>query len=198
MTTTSAVPVLETGPPRSSGLRAAAVAAGVALALMTVAAPVAVFGLLPAGGDGAAAALLLGVVVLDVVVAVALVRVLGSGPLARTAGALRLVYSAAFAVAVAQLLGPGGEDAFTRLWDASLLVFGLHLAAVGVALWGMPRRPRLVATLVTLAGVAYLTDSSLTALAPAWAEATSGVTSACAMGELALAVWLLARAGRRA
>lgn len=198
MTTTSAVPVLGAGAGRGRELRDAAVAAGGALALMTVAAPVAVFGLLPAGRDGAAALLLLGVVVLDVVVAVALVRVLGGGLLARTAGALRLVYSAAFAVAVAQLLGPGGEDAFTRLWDASLLVFGLHLVAVGVALWRMPRRPRLVATLVSLAGVAYLTDSSLTALAPAWAEATSGVTSACAMGELALAVWLLARAGRRA
>lgn len=196
---------LATAPPRVTvvrpgEVRAAAVTAGVALALMVLAAPVAVFGLLPAGRSGAAAVVLLGVVALDVVISVALVPVLlpSGRVLAWTVAALRLVYSAAFAVAVAQLPGPGGEDAFARLWDASLLLFGVHLLAAGLALWQLPRAPRLVAALVTVAGVAYLTDASLTAVAPSWADASAAITSVLAMGELALVVWLLARAGRSA
>jgi hypothetical protein len=200
MTTTTAAPPRPATPVLRGEPRTAALTAGAALGLMTAVAPVAAFGLLPADRTGAASVLLMGVVVLDVVVAVALVPVLAAGGrlLAQVAGALRLVYAAAFASAIAVLAASGDQDRFTRLWDASLLVFGAHLLVVGLALARMPRGPRLVAALVTVAGVGYVADATLTAVAPVWAEASAPVSSVCALGEVALLVWLLARAGRAA
>ena len=68
-----------TAPTRGSEVRAAALVAGIGLVLMAFAAPAAAYDLVPAGRTGLAAVLLFGVLVLDVVVALALVPVLSGG-----------------------------------------------------------------------------------------------------------------------
>ena len=67
-------------------------------------------------------------------------------------------------------------------------MFGAHLLVVGLGSRRMPHGPRLVAALVTIAGVGYVADATLTAVAPACAAASAPVTSVCALGEVALLV----------
>jgi Domain of unknown function (DUF4386) len=124
------------------------------------------------------------VVALDVVVACALYRVFS--PVSKSgsmlAAALRLAYAGVFMVAIGQLLGvlrllgnDGylsvfgsdqlhaqallGINAFTDLWHASLLLFGLHLLVVGYLAYRSNYVPKFLSVLVAIAGLGYATDT---------------------------------------
>lgn len=174
-----------------------------------------------AGSLGAfrlAVASLVVVVILDVVVAWALLQVFVpvSEGLATLAAWFRLAYAAVFLVAIGQLVGipallagPGGltgssaeqvnalvllrVTAFTDLWGAGLALFGVHLLLVGVLAVRSGYVPRLVGVLVAIAGAGYAIDSLAAVLI---GRPTVEVSVATFAGELLLAVWLLAR-GRR-
>lgn len=173
--------------------RRAALIAGGALALMAVLAPIANFGLIPAGQTGAAAALLAAVVVLDVIAALALVPVLREAGrrLAQLAAALRILYAAAFAVAVAQL-AVGNDDAFQSIWDTALAVFGVHLLLVATLFLRGRALPSWVGILVAIAGLGYLIDAILAA-----GNNQAAIGQFTFVGEVVLLVWLLGWGGRR-
>jgi len=175
--------------------RPAALVAGTSLAAMAVLSPIAMFVAIPAGLPGVAALVLLVVAALDVAVAAALVPVLESGGrmLARVAAGLRVGYAAAFAVAASELLAPADVARFDRVWGAALLLFALHLLALAALAWRSGSAPRWLAALLALAGLAYLADTAVAALAPA-SGFSAGIVAA--VGELALTVWLLGRGGR--
>jgi hypothetical protein len=160
---------------------------------MAVLAPIANFGLIPAGETGPAAALLAAVIALDVVAAIALVPVLRqAGPrLALTAAALRILYAAAFAVAVVQLAA-GDVGAFQAIWDAALAVFGLHLLLVATLFVRGRALPSWVGILVALAGVGYLVDAALVA-----GNGEAAIGQFTFVGEVVLLVWLLGWGGAR-
>ena len=210
--------------------RRASVIAGASLMLMSVLAGFAMFVVLdglttPGDAAGTAADIaasegmfragvlsLYGVVVLDVVVAWALLRVFSpvSTSLARLAAWLRLAYAAVFMVAVTELAGVprllGGDgyaaslseaerhgqaglalEAFDDLWMAGLILFGAHLLVVGHLAYRSDYVPKVLGALVVLTGFGYVFDSVGFFLSPD-APVISTVTFA---GEFLLGVWLL-------
>jgi hypothetical protein len=157
-----------------------------------------------------------GVVALDVVVAWALYRVFlpVCGGLTALAAAFRLVYAGVYLVAISHLLGvPGllGSDdqhavlgteqvhaqallrieTFADVFSAGLLLFGLHLLLIGHLAYRSGFVPRWLGVLLTVAGLGYLFDSVTVVLSGGAAPEVAGFTF---IGELVLAVWLLAKA----
>ena len=180
--------------PSSSSPRAASLVAGMSLALMTVIAPFGLLIALPDGKTDVAAGAVLAIATLDVVAAVALAIVLmPAGPLLAglTAG-LRITYAAVFAVAGAFLFAPAERSRFESIWDAGLLIFGVHLVVVGLAIWRIDTIPTWLGALVGIAGVGYITDTFL-ALASGTSFSLAAFTF---VGEVTLLVWLLIRGGR--
>ena len=158
------------------------------------------------------------VIALDVVIACALYRVFSpvNKGLSIVAAAMRLVYSAVFMVAIAQL--PGvlrlltddssravlgadqvnlqaslGLTAFTDIWYVSQFLFGLHLLVEGYLAYRSGYVPRPLGALLAIAGLGYATDSLGATLSQgSWTP----VSSFTFLGEFLLALWLLIRARR--
>ena len=157
------------------------------------------------------------VVVLDAVVAWALYRVFRSvSPALSTLTAVfRLVYSAVLLVAVGQLLraldvltvdsafpAPGVDEvsrqallelnAFQHIYDLGLFLFGIHLALLGYLSLRSDFIPKVIGVLLVVAGAGYAFDTGAAVLG----LELSRVAAFTFLGELLLALWLLA-AGRR-
>ena len=156
---------------------------------------------------------LLVVIALDVVIAVALYFVFSpvSNSISMLAAALRLVYAAVFMVAIGQLLGvlrvlstDGylsvfssdqlqaqallGITAFTDLWHAGLLLFGLHLLVIGYLAYRSGYVPKLLGVLLAIAGLGYMIDAFGAVLSQGtWTD----VSAFTFLGEFLLAVWLV-------
>lgn len=179
-----------------TALRTSALVAGISLALMALLAPLGLLVALPAGQTGVAALLVLVVAGLDVVVAVALYPVLAPGGrlLAQIAAAMRVTYAAVFAVAAGSLLDPVNVAHFQAVWDAGLLIFGAHLALVGLAVVRASSIPTWIGLLVLVAGAGYLADAILAALSPGSPLAFGEFTF---VGEVVLLIWLIGWGGRR-
>lgn len=164
----------------------------------------------------AAIAAFLFVAILDVVVAwgfYILLRPVNEG-LARLVGSLRVVYAAAFAFALLNLIGAAqlvdgangtalqspslqaqvaaSAASFDTGWHLTLGIFGLHLVGLGALLFGFAA-PRLLAALVVLAGAGYLADSIGTSFVAGYALTLSTFTF---VGEALLIFWLFWRAAR--
>ncbi|MGP6173301.1 DUF4386 domain-containing protein [Corynebacterium sp. A21] len=202
----------------------ARIIAGLALLGMAILAPIAHFGFLEAhrrDNDRAtvrsfteswadfpwALACLSGVVILDVIVALALYRVFFGYEqrLSAIAAGLRLLYAAGFAVALSFLYrlyaAPGTVAdqlipqlaAFDRWWDVSLIFFAGHLLVLG---WLCLRRrglPGWLGVLLIVAGLGYLADSILALSRIDLGVEFSVVTF---LGEVLLIGWLLVTGAR--
>jgi hypothetical protein len=157
------------------------------------------------------------VAILDVVVAwgfYVLLRPVHEG-FARLVGSLRVVYAAVFAFALVNLFGAAGlvqnatgaalqsgalqaevassVAAFDTAWHMALGIFGLHLVGLGALLFRFGAR-RMLAALVVLAGVGYLTDALGTIFIADYGLTISSFTF---IGEALLIFWLFWRAARR-
>ncbi len=155
------------------------------------------------------------VVVLDVVIAWALMRVFDpvSKSLSRLAAWFRLAYSAVFMVAISQLAGipdllGGGSGEFTAeqvaaqalqkveaygdIWFAGLILFAAHLVIVGYLAYRSGYVPALLGILVVISGLGYAFDSFGTTLS----ESPLEVSVVTFVGEFLLGVWLLIRSRR--
>lgn len=179
----------------STQLRTSSLTAGIALAAMALLAPLGVMVALPAGATGQAGLVVLAVAVLDVVAALALYPMLTTGGalLAQVTVALRLVYAAVFAAAAGQLFGAADVERFETIWDAGLLVFGLHLVLVGAVLVRSVIAPSWLGGLVALAGLGYVIDTVLLGLVGA---PSFSVAEFAFVGEVALLIWLIGWGGR--
>jgi hypothetical protein len=157
------------------------------------------------------------VVVLDVLVAWALMRVFTPvhAGLSLLAGWFRLAYSAVFLVAIAQLTGIPGllstressaftpaqvdalalakVDAYNDIWMAGLLLFGVHLLLLGYLTHRSGQMPSLLGILLVVAGLGYAFDTVAAVLSSGSPFAVSTVTF---LGEFLLALWLLIRGHR--
>jgi len=212
-----------------------ALATGFSLLAMTLLAPFAQFGVLKtlvvpadaaattnniAGSLGlfqAAIVAFLIVAILDVVVAwgfYVLLRPVNES-FARLVGSLRVVYAAAFAFALLNLLEAAGlvqratgtalhsaslqaqvaasVASFETGWHVALGIFGLHLIGLAALLFRFAA-PRLLAALVVLAGAGYLADSIGTIFIAEYGLTISTFTF---VGEALLIFWLFWRAARR-
>lgn len=152
------------------------------------------------------------VIALDVAVAWALYYVFV--PVHRTLSAvaawIRVAYSAIFAVAVAQLVGVqqvltspdtgprnadalSGVNSFADIYDAGLLLFGLHLLIIGWLSVKAGYVPTWLGGLLLVAGSGYIIDSIGAFLSSgSWSD----ISTVTFVGEFLLAVWLVLR-GRR-
>lgn len=177
--------------------RRAMLAAGLALAAMAVLSPIGMLIALPAGQTLLAGIVAIVVALLDVVVAIALWRVLrhGGAALARAAVVTRLVYAMALAVAAVALLVTADAGLFDAIWGHALALFGVHLVLVGIAALRGRRIPAWIGALVALAGAGYLVDWGVAFVVR---DAPFAVSSVTFIGEVALLVWLIWRGVRRA
>lgn len=220
--------------PELAAVRRSAVIAGGALIAMSALAVfgslVAVEGLVTPGDAGRTAEAILGsegtfrlgvlslylVVVLDLVVAWALMRVLSpvDKSLSRLDAWFRVAYSAVFLVAISQLAGiprllAPTDGAFTTeqlqsqallkvetyqdIWMAALVLFAVHLAIAGYLVVRSGFIPRIIGVLLVVAGAGYVFDSAVSVLTDSPPFVASNVTF---LGEFLLAVWLLVRGHR--
>lgn len=157
---------------------------------------------------------LLAVAVLDIVVAIGLYVFLApAGKTLSLAGAwFRVAYSAVFAASLTSLaMIPGllheagslGEQLQTQVllsvntfntgWMVGLLLFGVHLLAIGYLAFKSGYVPRLIGVLLLIAGLGYLVDTLGFVLVPGYALSLGQYTF---IGELAFPVWLLIRGGK--
>jgi hypothetical protein len=153
---------------------------------------------------------------LDVVIAWALFRVFSpvNTGISRLAAWLRLAYAAVLMVAITELMGAlrllGNDgyldvigtdqlqaqallriNAFTDVFDAGLILFGLHLLVLGYLAYRSRYVPRLVGVLLGIAGVGYLFDSFTAVLGM-----PTNVGAFTFIGEFLLGLWLLIRSRR--
>jgi hypothetical protein len=152
---------------------------------------------------------LLFVAALDVVVAWALYRVFApvSEAISKLASGLRIAYAGIFVIAISRLvgvfglLGPNQQPAavlgrinsFTNIWDAGLVLFGLHLLLIAYLAYRSGFVPKVLGVLLAVAGLGYLFDSLSAALTH---ESSTPVSSFTFVGEFLLALWLVT-SGRR-
>jgi hypothetical protein len=152
---------------------------------------------------------------LDIVIARAIFTVFRPvhAELSRLSAWLRVAYVVVFIVALSRLAeipallndadGAGAfttsqlqaqalakADAFHHIWSAGLILFGAHLAGIGVLAFRSGFVPRLVGALLVLAGAGYAFDSLVSMFTEHPAFVVSDVTF---LGEFLLGVWLLRR-----
>ncbi|MDH5396614.1 MAG: DUF4386 domain-containing protein [Cyclobacteriaceae bacterium] len=154
------------------------------------------------------------IIILDVLVAWALYVFLRpvNKMLSLLAAWFRVIYAALFAVALNDLFGvlhlvgnTGLADFpvhgqmmlflqnFQSGWDLSLFVFGVHLLLLGVLMYQSGYMPKILASLVVLAGIGYGVDSIGKTL---WATYTLDLAIYTFPGEVLLIFWLLIK-GRK-
>jgi len=154
------------------------------------------------------------IAVLDVVVAWALFRVFR--PVGRRVAMVgawsRAVYGAVLIGAVSQLIQGlgllGGSTApstsaqlqalhkmesFTDIWNFGLVLFGVHLLLVGYLAYRSGYLPKLVGTVVAIAGFGYLFDAAARVVVDDPSFSLSVITG---LGEFVLGVWLVSKAHR--
>lgn len=124
----------------------------------------------------------------------------------------RIVYGIIFAVAIYQLslvpalLDSGDElavlhhiDAFMHIWSWGLILFGLHLLAIGIVQFRFKWSPKWLSYLVLLAGASYMISHGLKHL-PVNTDTAALVEKVLslpmALGELLFAIWLIAKGGK--
>lgn len=137
------------------------------------------------------------------------------------AGWLRFLYTAMLATAVSQLvitnnivqkseLGTPSDSvaqqvmdsitAFEAFWSLGLIIFGLHLIAVGLIAWNTTKIPKVISFLVVLAGISYSLIHFMYHFIPRL-ENVTGLLELILMvpmviGELGFGIWLLVK-GRK-
>jgi hypothetical protein len=206
-------------------LRTASLTAGIALALMTVLAPFGVFGAVGAlvtPGDAVSTAQnvvesqslfrwgiasLILVVILDIVIAVALLTLFE--PVSRStsimAASFRIAYAAVYLVAIIQLvialklLGDPAEamhaiDAYDTIWNVGLILFGIHLLLIGYLAYRSGYMAKVFGILLVVAGLGYAVDGFGFVLVPGYALDIGRFTF---VGEVALIFWLLIKGSRK-
>ena len=144
---------------------------------------------------------LLTAAVLDVVIAAALLRLFTpvNRDISRLAAWFRLAYAAVFLVAVSQLAGvlpnldnpARGQqsiDAFNTVWNAGLILFGVHLLLIGYLAYRSGFIAKVIGILLVLAGIGYLVDGFGTVLVSGYSLNVAQVTF---VGEAVLIFWLL-------
>ena len=160
------------------------------------------------------------VIVLDVVVAWALYRVFSrvNRNISMLAAVLRTAFAGVFMVAISQLVAVprllGQEDhpaafspeqvqaqalsainAFSDIWHAGLLLFGVHLLLIGWLAFKSGFVPKVLGVLLAIDGLSYAVDTFGTVLTDGTWTDTATFTF---IGEFLLAPWLIIRSRRLA
>lgn len=159
------------------------------------------------------------ILLLDVIVAITLYGLLGKQEQKRMwwSAMLRVLYAAILGISllpcveVIPLLhvAPSPETdseltlalvRFTEWWSWGLILFGFHLLVLGFVVYRHPGMPRLMGIALSVGGFLYVLTNGLQSSMPGYAAIKPTVDAVLglpmALGELWLAVWLLARSNR--
>ncbi|WP_105619082.1 DUF4386 domain-containing protein [Vallitalea okinawensis] len=136
---------------------------------------------------------------------------------------LRLIYTAILAIAIANLVQVGtlinqseqlfassptalapqimiAVQTFESVWSLGLIIFGLHLLAIGLIALKTKKIPKVISILLTLAGISYILVHLLHGFFPKLDTITSILEMILSIpmiaGELGFGIWLLIRGGR--
>lgn len=156
------------------------------------------------------------IALLDVLVAIFLLRFFGetNRPLARIMAAFRIVYAIFLLVAITALMAipafvaqgdaasvAAAINGFQTAWSIGLVVFGLHLFALGRLAILAPNVPKSLGVLLIFAGICYAFIHATKVFMPAEMIRINLIerylSPIMALGELAFAVWLLFRGGKK-
>ncbi|MGB0863526.1 MAG: DUF4386 domain-containing protein [Saprospiraceae bacterium] len=128
-----------------------------------------------------------------------------------TSGILRFLYTIVFGIAAFYLYqNLNGTELtnqtintnirlFQSIWNGGLIIFGLHLTLIGVLMKSHPKIPKTLWYLVLIAGVSYVIVHFLKLVSPDLEFINTlamMLALPMAIGELSLAVWLLAKGGK--
>ncbi|RQO32363.1 DUF4386 domain-containing protein [Taibaiella sp. KBW10] len=159
----------------------------------------------------------IGILVLDILVSWALYYFLKPwhAALSLLTACFRIMYTALLGVALAPLafllsslpaVAAKGTivlycfQAFTAIWSMALLVFGIHLGLLAYLLFRYTPLPKTGAALLLLAGLAYIAAHGLPIIWPGYAAyrltLEALLSLPMALGELALALWLIVKGGK--
>ena len=154
------------------------------------------------------------VLVLDVVVSWTLYLYFKNDnrKIALLSGVLRIVYTVIFGIATyylaRNLASPDynneiiteNYNSFQTIWSFGLIVFGVHLLVIGVLMKLHKRIPAFLWCLTIIAGASYMLVHGLKTTMPQLTELTTTLNNILglpmALGELALAIWLLIKGGK--
>lgn len=160
----------------------------------------------------------LGILILDVIVAWALYYFFMpvSKPVSSLTAAMRLVYTIFLGIALSSLVGimhllnsePQNEVAvmqqfktFLEVWSLGLIVFGGHLLLLGYLMVTSGYVPKALGILTLVASVCYIFTNIANILLPDYEQYKATVelvlSLPMALGELALAFWLIVKGGKR-
>jgi Domain of unknown function (DUF4386) len=159
------------------------------------------------------------VIVLDIVVGWALYRVFSpvSKSISILAAVMRITYSGVFLVAISELVAVPrllGNDkylavfspdqleaqafaaisAFSDVWHAGMLLFGVHLLLLGYLAFKSDYVPKVLAVLLAIDGLSYVIDTFGTVLSRGTWTDTATFTF---IGEFLLVPWLIIRSRRQ-
>lgn len=123
---------------------------------------------------------------------------------------LRVIYTVVFAFAISHLLKNAdaglteasiGEnlEAFKNTWYIGLIIFGFHILLIGILMKIHTRIPKILWVTALIAGLSYVFVHLLEIYSPEWPalETLSMILAVpMAVGELGLAIWLVAKGGR--
>jgi hypothetical protein len=89
---------------------------------------------------------------------------------------------------------------FMDVWSLGLIVFGCHLFVLGYLMLRSARIPKILGALMLLAALCYIVANTAHLLVPKYelyqARVDAVLSLPMAIGELGLAVWLLAKGGK--
>ncbi|WP_166786804.1 DUF4386 domain-containing protein [Jeotgalibacillus salarius] len=130
------------------------------------------------------------------------------------AGGLRLIYTAILTIAVVNLISAdqavtavsasqqvmNSIMSFETIWSLGLIVFGVHLTAVGAVALKTAKIPKVISTMLIMAGISYSLIHFMYNFIPEIAQFT-GILELALMapmfiGELSFGIWLLVK-GRK-
>ena len=110
-------------------------------------------------------------------------------------------YSEAFGSSQTEAQATLFLDAFNYTWYIGLAAFGIHLMLVGYLLRRSGSAHRILATLLMVAGAAYVVDTTAISLLSTYSNYADLFLAMVALpsvvGELGLAIWLLRKAGKQ-
>lgn len=114
--------------------------------------------------------------------------------------ALQVIDSSAIEQATRQAQGMVFLRGFGAMWSLSLLVFGAHLLLLGVLVLKSGFIPKIFGALVILAALCYLVNDSANLLFAQYGQYKPAIekfiSAPMAIGELALALWLVVKGGK--
>ncbi len=141
------------------------------------------------------------ILITDILVAIGFYMVLKkiNKKMALLSGGFRLLYSAIFAIGIANLFW-NNIEIFMKFWSFGLFVIGFHLIFTGIGTLYTKQIPLLIGLLLIVAGFGYSLIHGIYNFLPAYTQLGHTIESLMSIpmtiGELSFGIWLIVKGGK--